>query len=199
MENNEKFKKEDLEDLILKQQKSYRQIGLIYGVSDTYIKKISKKLGVDLPVRSQFKNGFKSPKEGMGKKITCLSCNKTIKQERKQQLYCNRNCYYEHHKNKHYLFYIDNQDLFCDANKHIIFVKKHIMEEQNCCCGICGCSNEWNGKELVFILDHIDGNAANNKRDNLRLVCPNCDSQLLTYKSKNKNSARKERYLKNYK
>ena len=34
---------------------------------------------------------------------------------------------------------------------------------------------EW----LVFILDH----ASNNKRDNLS---PNCDSQLDTYKSKNK-------------
>ena len=31
---------------------------------------------------------------------------------------------------------------------------------------------------------------ANINRDNLRLVCPNCDSQLDTYKSKNKNSDR---------
>lgn len=48
----------------------------------------------------------------------------------------------------------------------------------------------WNNKTLNFILDHIDGNAANNHKENLRLICPNCDSQLDTYKSKNKNSAR---------
>ena len=42
----------------------------------------------------------------------------------------------------------------------------------------------------MFIVDHIDGKASNNRRDNLRCICPNCDSQLDTYKSKNKNSAR---------
>ena len=69
-------------------------------------------------------------------------------------------------------------------------IKGFIEAEQGNVCAICGCKKEHNGKPLVFILDHIDGNAANNKRDNLRCVCPNCDSQLDTFKSKNKNGAR---------
>lgn len=68
--------------------------------------------------------------------------------------------------------------------------KKYFLEDQDHKCSMCGINDEWNGKILNFILDHIDGNADNNNRDNLRLVCPNCDSQLETYKSKNKNSAR---------
>lgn len=48
--------------------------------------------------------------------------------------------------------------------------------------GVCGMKPIWNGKELVFIIDHIDGHASNNRRDNL--LCPNCDSQLDTYKNK---------------
>lgn len=70
--------------------------------------------------------------------------------------------------------------------------KNFFLEEQHHKCAICGIEDLWNGKQLVFILDHIDGNADNNNRDNLRLICPNCDSQLDTYKSKNKNSARRK-------
>ncbi len=49
----------------------------------------------------------------------------------------------------------------------------------------------------MMILDHIDGNSENRFIDNFRLVCSNCDSQLDTYKSKNKGSGRhyrRERY-----
>lgn len=74
----------------------------------------------------------------------------------------------------------------------------NIRKRAECNCIICGkqfypsskMSEIWNNKPLVFILDHIDGHANNNTRTNLRLICPNCDSQLDTYKSKNKNSDR---------
>ena len=72
------------------------------------------------------------------------------------------------------------------ANYVLSQFKLDIIKEQNGVCAICGMPQEWNNKPLVFILDHIDGHASNNKRDNLRCICPNCDSQLDTYKSKNK-------------
>jgi hypothetical protein len=36
---------------------------------------------------------------------------------------------------------------------------------------------QWCGKPLPLILDHKDGCENNNSPDNLRLLCPNCDSQ----------------------
>ena len=72
-----------------------------------------------------------------------------------------------------------------------------LFETQQNKCAICGVPNVWNNKELVFILDHINGRANDNSRNNLRLICPNCDSQLDTYKSKNKNSDR-QGYRKTY-
>lgn len=56
-------------------------------------------------------------------------------------------------------------------------------------CYICGIT-EWNGQELPLILDHINGVNDDNRICNLRLVCSNCDSQLPTYKSKNRKAGR---------
>ena len=66
---------------------------------------------------------------------------------------------------------------------------KHISLEQQNKCLICGTS-EWMGVPLILHLDHIDGNRANNCRENLRLLCPNCHSQTETYCGKNVNSGR---------
>jgi hypothetical protein len=44
----------------------------------------------------------------------------------------------------------------------------------------------WNGKPLKPILDHKDGNNTDNRPEMLRLLCPNCDSQLPTRGGANK-------------
>lgn len=44
----------------------------------------------------------------------------------------------------------------------------------------------WNGKKLKPILDHIDGAHKNNSPKNLRLLCPNCNSQQETHGGGNK-------------
>lgn len=47
----EKYSKQDLEKLILEQNKPYSFIGNLYGVSGTAIKKAAKKMGIPIPVR----------------------------------------------------------------------------------------------------------------------------------------------------
>jgi len=52
-------------------------------------------------------------------------------------------------------------------------------------CQICGIRPEWQGKPLVLRLDHINGTNNDNRIENLRMVCPHCDSQLDTFTGRN--------------
>lgn len=47
-------------------------------------------------------------------------------------------------------------------------------------CSICGQEPLWQGKELTLILDHINGINNDDRLENLRWVCPNCNQQLDT-------------------
>lgn len=60
----------------------------------------------------------------------------------------------------------------------------HNLIDYQCAC--CGIGPEWQGNPMVLILDHINGINNDNRIENLRFVCSNCDSQLPTYKSRNK-------------
>lgn len=52
-------------------------------------------------------------------------------------------------------------------------------------CYVCGIGPSWKGKPLVLVLDHINGIRNDHSITNLRLVCPNCDSQLPTFCGRN--------------
>ena len=52
-------------------------------------------------------------------------------------------------------------------------------------CSECGITDQWNGKELTIEIDHINGVCTDNRRHNLRWLCPNCHSQTNTYRRKN--------------
>lgn len=96
----------------------------------------------------------------------------------------------DHNKGKSFTNPIINDtDLFTNNSiysrktvKHRILSKKLIPYK----CEQCGQEPSWNGKELVLVLDHINGISNDNRLENLRFLCPNCNAQQETFCGKHK-------------
>lgn len=61
-------------------------------------------------------------------------------------------------------------------------------------CSICGQEPIWQGKELTLILDHINGDNKDDRLENLRWVCPNCNIQLPTTNRRKQEPQKKKFY-----
>lgn len=119
--------------------------------------------------------------------MNCKHCGEPV---RKRNVYCDGACTRAFHNNRKISEWLSTGVVKVDSHQNH-FVKNHIFSEQDGKCDLCSSESIWMGKPLSLILDHIDGNSEDNSRTNLRLICPNCDSQLDTYKSRNMGNGRK--------
>jgi 5-methylcytosine-specific restriction endonuclease McrA len=91
------------------------------------------------------------------------------------------------HRNK-YKEKIPTEQLFTENSKYSRSVLKRRIRKDKLLdykCHICGLDNNWNGKELILVLDHINGIHNDHRLENLRFLCPNCDSQTITFRARN--------------
>lgn len=83
---------------------------------------------------------------------------------------------------------LPDEEIFIENNTYARHhIKKRILDKGliEYRCAVCSLPPMWLGKPMTLILDHINGVRNDDRIENLRFVCSNCDSQLPTYKSKN--------------
>lgn len=126
-------------------------------------------------------------------KSSCPICSQPVL--RTNSTYCSQSCAVQR-------FYKDNikewlageQDGLSSNGTVTPWVKRWLRETRGDACEICGWAevNPFTGKRPL-VADHIDGNWKNNRPENLKLICPNCDSLQATYKAANKGKGRPNR------
>lgn len=129
-----------------------------------------------------------SAKTNNKKRLTkkCLNCKSLIYSAR---TYCSQTCQHELLWNEK-VAQTEKTGIVASKNSH--FIKKFLSQKYGRKCVICECS-KWMDKRLVMILDHINGDPYDWRLINLRQLCPNCDSQTDTWKSKNIGNGRHSR------
>ena len=76
------------------------------------------------------------------------------------------------------------KDIFIENCKHSRNIAKRLIYNKNLLpieCDECGQGEIWRGKKFSLILDHINGVNNDNRIENLRLMCPNCNATLDTH------------------
>lgn len=123
----------------------------------------------------------------------CLICGIDISSDRHKKVVCSKKCAAEYKKQKSIEYWKNNFEKILELPRGI---RNHIIEMNNCKCCLCGWDkiNPYSG-HYSLIVDHIDGNSENNAPNNLRVICPNCDSLSSTYMSLNRGNGRMARKL----
>lgn len=178
------YNKEELEQWILVENLSYEEIGRRLGITGTAVKKVAKRLGIELPTRRAI-----NPKETFNKgkgDIVCLNCGKKFTPLNSKSKFCCIKCSGEYKYKQNVAKWRSGELSGTSGFTYSEYVKKYLLDKYHSKCQKCGWGEVNPHTGLVPLqVHHINGDSTNNREENLELLCPNCHSLTDNYGSRN--------------
>ncbi len=162
---------------------SIRQVTKRFGCSNLTIQRARDQL--------LFKPRDKNERRSviLDKSYKICYCGEEIRTRRSK--FCSTKCYSNNKRN----LYIERWELGLEngSNKSLElkrFIKQYLIKQIGS-CEICGfyAFNPYSGNSILEV-DHLSGDASDNRRNNLRVLCKNCHAMTSTYGMLNKGNGR---------
>lgn len=143
------------------------------------------------------KNARKGPLPKVIENKTCLKCGDILNPGAKK--YCSRECQNLYIRDKRAAEWLNGNLTIATVKGGLSrTIRTYLIEKNNYKCSRCGWGeiNSFSNR-IPLEIDHIDGNAYNNKPENIAILCPNCHSLTKFHKGLNKNNSDRT-YMRQY-
>lgn len=114
--------------------------------------------------------------------MECLWCRQRFSGRKRR--YCTNLCFNEHRKHKTLEPWLNGANAGSELNKAY---RAYLLEQAENKCTECGWAevNPYSGL-ITLTIDHIDGDAQNNRINNLKVLCYNCHTLTPTFNQLNR-------------
>lgn len=90
--------------------------------------------------------------------------------------YCSESCCVKDRYMNYFLEWYNG----INVKRHNLVLREYLELMHGHSCSECEITH-WLGYEIVFDVDHINGDSSDDSKENVRLLCKNCHSQTKTY------------------